>query len=297
MALTTKNTSMDVSFIPEVTRGTIMTTGQLYRAGDAIENVSLRTAAGADVLYSVYDYDGQGTIWGAHEYTLSFDYYLQRTHTTSHPIAKTIEYHALTRTSGLLTSLTGLITTTSGATFFLAGGIIDRWSLTLEEKRVRCHAEIIFKSCATSGTWTFTAPVACGTSFEQFQGATITRSGCFAAGVSGFSLEIANNARAQPVVGSSQPTATYESLQNLSGTVDILLVDGGKNDWYQVEGQAKSNIVFNSGTSTTTTDQSMVWTIANCSFTELPVDFTTDTTVVISGTRWIGETITLASKT
>jgi hypothetical protein len=287
---------MDLSIIEESQRGQIKTSGQLYRVSDAIENVSLRTAAGADVLYSVYDYDGQGTIYGQHDYTLGFDYYLQRTKTTTHPLANTMEYYSLTRTSGLLKSLTCLVNTDSGSTFFLAGGVVNRWSATLEEKRIRCHAELIFKSCATSGTWGFTAPTAIGTTFEQFQGATITRSGSFNAGVSGFSLEINNNAKSQPVVGASQPTAIYESLQNLSGSVDILVNDGGENDWYEVEGQRKISIVFNTGTSTTATDCSEVFTIANVTFTELPVEFTTDTTVVIAGARWIGETISLASK-
>jgi len=297
MVLTTKNTGMELAIIQESTRGTLVTTGQLYRVSDAIENVSLRTAAGADVLYSVYDYDGQGTIFGQHDYTLSFDYYLQRTHTTSHPIAKTMEYYALTRSSGLLTPLSVILKTDSTTTFALAGAVVNRWSATLEEKRIRCHVELVAKSCVTNPSCTHTSPVACGTTFEQFQGAIITRTSSFDAGVSGFSFEINNNVKSQPVVGASQPTAIYESLQNLSGSVDILLNLGGENDFYEVEGQRKVNIVFNSGTSTTATDCSMVWTIANATFTELPIEFTTDTNVVIAGTRWIAESVTLASKT
>jgi hypothetical protein len=297
MSLTAKNTGMDVAFIEEVTRGTLVTTGQLYRVSDAIENVSLRTAAGADVLYSVYDYDGQGTIYGQHDYTLSFDYYLQRTKTTTHPLANTMEYYALTRTSGLLKSLTATVNTESASSFHLAGGVVNRLSMTLEEKRIRCHAELIFKSCVTTGTYTYTAATAIGTTFEQFQGATITRSGSFNAGVSGFSLEINNNTKSQPVVGASQPTAIYESLQNVGGSVDILVNNGGETDFYEVDGQYKTSIVFNTGTSAVATDCSEVFTIANATFTELPIDFTTDTTVVIAGARYVAESISLASKT
>jgi hypothetical protein len=297
MSLTTKNTGMEVAFIEESTRGTIKTSGQLYRVSDAIENVSLKNTNGAEVLYSVYDYDGQGTIYGAHDYTLSFDYYLQRTKTTTHPLANTMEYYALTRSSGLLTSLTCILNTTSTSTHFLAGGIVNRWSATLEEKKIRCHAELIFKSCATSGTWGFTAPTAIGTTFEQFQGVVITRSGSFNAGVSGFSLEINNNAKSQPVVGASQPTAIYETLQNLSGKTDILINDGGGNDWYEVEGHRKANIVFQSGSSTSATDCSLKWTISNVSFPDLDKGFTTDTSVVIGNVSWVGETIGLGSVT
>jgi hypothetical protein len=298
MALTSKNTSMNVQFIKETSRGAAVGSGQLYRVSDAVENVNLVGRNNGEVVYSVYDYDGQGTIFGAEEYVLTFDYYLQRNHTTSHPSTNSIEYYALTRSSGNLSTLEFIVHTDSNSTYRLNNGVINTWSLTPEEKRIKCSAEILFSEVTTTGMnyHLYTAAVACGTTFEQFQGATCTRTGSFEAGVSGFTMNINNNADRIPVLGSSTPTV-YESLENLGGTVDILLNDGGNNDWGEMTLETKQSIVFQSGTSTTTTDQSMKWTFTNAHFSEVPIPFTTDTRVVQSGITWGAETVALTSVT
>ena len=297
MALTAKNTGMNVTFIAESIRGAAPGSGQEYRVSDAIENVNLVGRNQGEVAYSVYDYDGQGTFFGADEYVLSFDYYLQR-FGTSHPTANSIEYYANHRTSGNLKPLTFFVNTDSTSTYALSGGIINTWSMTPEDKRIKCSCEILFESCVTTGInrHLYTAASACGTTFETFQGALITRSGSFEAGVSGFTVNINNNADRIPKIGTSTATV-YESLENLSGTVDILLNDGGINDWGEMTDHTKQSIVFASGTSTTTTDQSMKWTFANASFSEVPIPFTTDTRVVISGITWNAETLSFAAYT
>jgi len=119
MALTAKNTGMNVTFIAESIRGAAPGSGQEYRVSDAIENVNLVGRNQGEVAYSVYDYDGQGTFFGADEYVLSFDYYLQR-FGTSHPTANSIEYYANHRTSGNLKPLT----------FFVNGLWLKRYDTT-----------------------------------------------------------------------------------------------------------------------------------------------------------------------
>jgi len=297
MALTTKNTGMNVEFIKESTRGTAPGSGQLYRVSDGIENVNLVGRNNGEIIYSVYDYDGQGTIFGAEEYVLTFDYYLQRHDATNHPLTNSIEYYAVNRTAGNLDTLTFFLHTDSSSTFLCTGGVINSWSLTTEEKRLRCSAEIIFKSVVTTSTGydSYTPSNACGTTFEQFQGASITRGTSFNAGVGNFTINISNNAEAIPVIGSSTPTNIYESFENLSGTVDILLNDGGESDFGVMKGQQKDSIVFASGTSTDANDKSMKWTFSNTHYSEIPINFTTDTRVVISGVNWNAETVTLVA--
>jgi hypothetical protein len=207
-----------------------------------------------------------------------------------------MEYRALTRSAGNLTTLTAFVNTNSTTTYKCTGGVINSWSLTTEEKRLKCSCEIVFESVVTTVTnkHSYTAAAVCGTTYEQFQGASITRDVNFNAGVGNFTINIANNADRIPKIGSSTATV-YESFENLGGTVDVLLNDGGNADFGVMKEQEQNSIVFQSGTSTTSTDQSIKWTFANTSYTEIPISFTSDTRVVIGGVNWIAETVTLAS--
>lgn len=298
MALTARNTSMNLEYAVESSQGTDPSSGTLFIPSDGIENINLVGRRNGEVVYSINDYDGQGTVYAGEEYTLTFDYYLQRHNpTTSHPLANSIEYYALTRSSGELTPLTFYVTTSSGATFTLMGGIINRWTATPEDTRIRCSCEVIAESCATSSDNynDLTASQAIGTTFETFQGAACTRSGSFEAGVGGFSVEINNNVERIPVIGSSTPTLCQEGHEAVTGTVDILLNDGGKADFSEMKYATEQSIIFSSGTSTATNDKSMKWTFANASFDEIPITWSIDTSVVISGVRWKAETLTLAA--
>ena len=302
MTLTMKNTSMKLEYIAEDSRGSAMSTGSLDLPSDSVENVTISGSKNGEIIYSVTDYDGQGTVFGMNEYTLTFDYYLQRhTSTGTHKIANSIEYYALTRTSGLLTPLTFYVHTDSNSSYRLTGGIINNFTITPEETRIKCSVEVIASSCTTNPTGDVYAglnqPGTIGTNYEQFQGCTVTRSGSFEAGVSGFSASIANNAERIPVVGSSDPTAIYENLENLSGSVNILLNDGGDTDYDEFHVGTKQSIVFNTGSSTTATDCSMVFTFLNAHFSEVPITFNKDSNVVQSDISWKAETVTLAAKT
>lgn len=298
MTLTMKNSDMKLEYIAETTRGSEPASGQLHRPSDGIENVSLTGSKNSEIIYTITDYDGQDTVYGMEEYTLTFDYYLQRHGSSGHTIDKSVEYYALTRdSSGLLTPLTFYITTDSNTTFMVNGGMINNFTLTPEETRIRCSVEVLGHSAVTAmvNYSSMTASAAVGTSFEQFQGCACTRTGSFAAGVSGFSMTIANNVDRIPIIGSSSPTMTVENFEALSGSVNILVNDGGAGDWGDFAGNCESNLVFDSGTSSTAANRSMKWTFANAAFTEVPITFTKDSAYIESGISWGAETVTLAA--
>jgi len=299
MGLTFKNTDILLEYIAETTRNSPVSAGTLQRPSDGIINVTLTGKNSGEVIYSINDYDGQDTVYGTNEYTLSFDYYLQRTHNTTHTLANSIEYNALTRASGQVTPLTFYLHTESDVTYQCAGSVLNSYNLTPEETRIKVSVEYAVTSvdvAAGSDYAGLTSSSACGTTFEQFQGATCTRSGSFGAGVSGFSFTINNNVQPLKLIGASS-ASHYESLENLSGSVNILLNDGGEDDWLEVTDNTEASIVFASGTSTSATDCSLEWTFANAHFSEIPINISVDAPYVESGINWKAETVTLASVT
>lgn len=297
MGLTFKNTGMLLEYIAETTRNSPATAGTLQRPSDGIINATLTGKNSGEIIYSINDYDGQDTVYGTNEYTLSFDYYLQRTHNSTHTLANSIEYNALTRSSGQVTPLTFYLHTESDGTYQCAGSVLNSYNLTPEETRIKVSVEYAVTSVDTAAGTTYaglTGSSACGTTFEQFQGASITRSGSFEAGVSGFGFTINNNVQPLKLIGASS-ASHYESLENLSGTVNILLNDGGEDDWTEMDDNTESNIVFASGTSTSATDCSLQWTFTNAHFSEIPINLSIDKAYVESGINWKAETIALAA--
>ena len=306
MAKTTKNTSMLLEYIAETDRGTPASSGSLQRPSDAVTNVNLTGTNNGEVIYTIGDYDGQDTVYGLKEYTLSFEYDIQRTENSGTPfvntLAKSIQYYALTRSSGLLTPLTFYVHTNSTTTYECRGCVIDSWSMNVTPGgRLHCTVNVSVASvaCRTGQYTSLDSSTAWGNTFETFQGASITRTGGFDEGVGGFTVTINNNPSGAPNIGKQVYVNYYEGLQNLSGTVDVLLNSGGKTDWEEMTGSAGSgapteqSIVFNSGTSTTAGDKSMKWTFANAAYTNMPINFSAEDGYVVSGVTWTAESVTL----
>ena len=296
MGLTIKNTSMLLEYIAETNRNDPVSSGTLQRPSDSVVNVTLTGKNNGEVIYSISSYWGQDTVYGTNEYTLSFDYYLQRHHNTGHTLALSVEQNALSRTLGLLSPLTFYYHTESDGTYQCTGSILNSFNLTPEENRIKCSVEYNVTSVVTSGGAVYgglTGSSACGTTFEQFKGAACTRSGSFEAGVSGFGFTINNNVQPLKLIGASS-ASYYEALENLSGTVNLLLNDGGENDFAEMADNIESDIVFASGTSTTATDASMKWTFTNAHFGEIPINLTVDAPYVESGVNWGAEKVAFA---
>jgi len=307
MTITTKNTGMKLEYIAESTRGTPVSSGTLQTPSDAVSNVNLSGSNNAGIVYTIGDYDGQDTTYGLKDYKLSFEYDIQRIENTSpkkcNTLTKSMQYYALTRSSGLLTPLTFYVHTKSDATYVCKGCVVDSWNLSVTPGG-RLHATVNVSvasvACEIGNYPSLTDSTAWGNTFETFQGASITRAGGFDEGVSGFTITINNNPTGVPNIGLSRYHSYYEGLQNLSGTVNVILSSGGKTDWEEMTGAGEdaspteASIVFNTGTSTTSGNKSMKFTFANAAYTNLPVNFNAEDGYVTSGVGWIAESVTLA---
>lgn len=305
MAITTKNSSMKLEYIAEATRGTPTSSGTLQIPSDAVRNVSLTGTNNGDIIYTISDYDGQDTGYGLKEYTLSFEYDLQRHESAGgankNTLATSLEYYALTRSSGLLTPLTFYLATDSTTRYVIKGGVINTFAVnTAPGERVHCSVEVSAVSVIVeAGNYgSLTASAAYGNTFETFQGASVTRTGSFDNGCGNFSFSINNNVTGVPNIGSSVYAAMYEGLENVEGSVDVILNDGGNSDWEEMAPTSGSPteqaIVFNSGTSTTAGNLSMTWTFANAHYTNLPIDFSAEDGFLTSGVGWKAESVSLA---
>jgi hypothetical protein len=300
MAITTKNTNIQLEYIAETNRGVPVSSGTLLRPSDAIRNITLTGVNNAGIQYSINDYDGIGTTTGLRDFTLSFEYDLQRhSNANSKVTLKTgIQYYAQYRSSGVMTPLTFYLHTDSNSTWVCKGSIINTFSVNVDPTAntipVTVECSVATAAMEAGSYASLTSSVANATTFETPQGSSVTRSGSLEEGAGSFTLTINNKAAPQPIIGSST-ASKFESVENLSGTVDLLLVSGGNTDWEELRACTEADIVFSSGTSTTATDKSMKWTFSDGSYTNFPVNLTPETTVVISGVNWIAETVTLAA--
>ena len=298
MALTPKNTNMLLEYLAETTRGTPLDAGQLQIPSDAVSNVALSGTNNGEIVYTIGDYDGQDTVMGLKEYTLSFEYDLQRDKdSTPNNLATSLEYYAITRSSGLLTPLTFYLHVDSDTTAIVKGGIINTYSVSCSPgELIHCSVEVSSPSIAfeTGNYPDLTASAAYATTFEHFMGASVTRSGSIEAGVGDFSFTINNNASGIPKIGSFEHANYYEGLENLEGNVGILINDGGDNDWNEMKLGTESSIVFASGTSATSDNLSKKWTFVNAIYSDFPLDFSAEDTYILSGVTWKAETGTLA---
>ena len=288
----------DLEYIPEATAGTEPSSGTLQIPSDIVTNVSLNTVNNAEILYAIDDYDGVGSATGLREVVLTFDFVKQQLNTTGeHLIGDSVEYYAVTRSSGQPSSLCFYYTPYTGCTYMITGGYINSYSETVNEgdKTIKCSVEVWGYSCATSNAnyASLTAASAIGNSYEKFTGASITKSGATVGkGVSEFSFSVENNLARIPVVGSSALTGIYAGNQVVSGSMNILVEDGGAVQFGSMDSAHSNSIVYNSGATASTSE---TWTFGNSIFTNMPIETASDTAYVVSNANWIARSVTLAA--
>lgn len=299
MAITTRNTSWKLEYIPENTRGTPVSSGSLHIPSDSVFNIGLHGTNNGEVVYSISDYDGIDTSYDISEFTLHFEYYLQRTEdstTKYNALDDSLLYHACTRSSGALTPLTFYLHTNSTTTFVVKGAVIDTFTGNCRPReKIHCVVDCSAASVAVEAgnIASLTASQSWGNTFETFRGAGATRSGSFDAGVGDFSFTIANNLERLPLVGQSTGNV-YEGLENCSGTIDVILDSGGNTDWEEMLLHTEASIVLDTGTSTTAGDKSMKLTFGNAHYTDFDIDANVDSRWLHCGVPWKAETVTLA---
>ena len=306
MALT-RGYNLKLEYIPETQRGREpWIADDLQTPGDAIDNYTLTGTNNGEIVYTMSSFEGQDFVPGLEEYTMTFDYYVQRLNNEKHPLDLSLPYFATTRDTNTkdLTPLTFYLTTQggtgdeSGCTWTLTGGVINSYGISGNAgERVKASVEVVFSGCTTvTGLYsTHSSSSAWDTTYETFQGAGITRSGSFEEGVNNWNFTVNNNAGRFPKIGSSTPTV-YEGHENVEGSVDILLVNGGKSDWNEMVSATQQSITFDTGDSTTDTDQSMTWTFADASYGEVAINAGADSVIVQSGVPWKAKTVSVVAK-
>ena len=253
-------------------------------------------------LYAISDYDGVGSATGIREVVLTFDFIKQQLNTANeHQIADSIEYYAVTRSSGQpiksLTFYYSPITGGTTCTYMINGGYINSYSETVNEgdKTIKCSCEVWGWSCATSSAnyASLTTAAAIGNSYEKFTGASITKAGeTVGKGVSEFSFSVENNLNRIPTVGSSALSGIYAGNQVISGSMNILVEDGGAKQFGLMDDAHENSIVYNSGDDANTSE---TWTFGNSMFTNMPIETASDTAYVISNANWIARSVALAA--
>jgi len=278
--------------------------GTLQIPSDSIISVELTGSNGGEILFSTNDYDGIDTVTGLEEYTLTFEYVLQRHEDTGsgHTLANSIEYNAVNRSNGQPAKLC-FVYETNGDAFEIRGAVCNSFSISGRAgEKIICRAEYyatdVVPADSTSGLTNYdslTASDTIGNTYEKFTGVAVSRSGSWAAGVNNFSFEIVNNAERVYTVGSATASDIVCGKQEIRGSVDILLNDGGMDDWNEMADATEQNIVFASGNSTASGDVSMKWTFTNALYTNFPLAYKADDAYIVSGVDWIAETVSLAA--
>ena len=297
-AAITKGHVGDLVYIPEATQGSEPSSGTLQIPSDSVANVSLTGLNNGKIVYTIGDFDGQDTVTGCSEYVLSFDYNLQQVNTTGeHLIADTIEYNAVTRTAGQPTTLTFYYTTTSGATYMLTGSMCNTLSKTCNVGEViTYHAEYWAETCAITNSHmsSLTDESAIANTYETFAGAAVTRPDgtAIACGVGNFSASINNNCTRVYNIGSADANVIQAGIEEVSGSIDILIDAGGTAEFAQMQNATENTISFETGS---TASQSEDWEYTNAIFTNFPINYAAEDAYVVSGVSWIAEGVTLGA--
>jgi len=297
MATITKGHVGDLEYIPETTEGSEPTTGTLQIPSDSVTNVTLTGTNNGSIVYTINDYDGQDTVLGLAEYTLTFDYTLQLLNTTGeHVLADTIEYNAMTRTTGQTAPLTFYYTTASGVRYMLCGAKCQTLSMTSNSgETITVHAEYWSASCAvTNAHYADLTPATAIANNYEANSAVVQRPDgtAIAYGVGSFSFTVSNNCSRVPSINSRDPKAIMCGKEETSGSIDILVDNGGTTEFTEMMVGTENTISFETGSTASASED---WEFTNAIFTNFPMSYSADDAYVVVGVSWISEGVTLAA--
>ena len=293
-----KGFDADIEFYAESTYGEGLynptSADTMRRISNVINSITLTNNNNAEVLFSIGDAAGVDTITKQKEYTLRVEYILQETSSLSESLLK----YGITRNSNNdLDSIVVLIT--YGDKYYeCKGGICNSVEVSGDVgEPVKVTQEFFFNDVSETSTDPLSsltnlshAP-SLTTSYAIYNGASVTRNGStIGYGTRSFSLTINNNAERVFTVGSDKPSTIVAGKQNLSGTLDIFINEGGATEWDWVDSP--------SGTTTLQIEFSIATPdyiqFSNVLFTQIELPMNNSDAIVVTGLPFIAEDVTLA---
>jgi len=251
-------------------------------------------------LPTINDYDYQGTILGAHDYTVNVEHFLQNTDAT-HTLAVSLENLAVARTLGDMTSICACLKTNATTFFVLKGGKINTQTITFAVGQpITVATEIWFNNLTTAGTVpTGTTPAAMTGNFDSFNGAMFTRAAKWIAGIKGATVTINNHLERIPRINTGAAQAGDYSLimpgiQETTMTADIIADLGGITDINDILTDPHTSTILQSRTGDAL---GYKWTLTNPYLNSEPVPYSADMTTMIISASLGAESVALAATT
>lgn len=300
MALTPGHAG-DFEYIEEATYGAgLPASGQLEIPSDSIIEAQYEPNVEVKRHYSIDSDACKDSTYHQIVHVVTLDYELQQLKTaTQHTLSESLAYFAATRSSGDLYSIACAFDL-NGTAIQMKGGKINRYSWTCSpSEAIRVTCEIWGNAVETEDIVTdFTnyssldASAAISETIEIYEGASITRAGCWADGIGSFNFEINNHLERVPVLGSQDPAGTYPAHSEFSGGAEVLATAGGETLLDECLAGTEVAIVANSGT---TASKSLKFTFANASYNRTPAAYRTEMAIVKIPADWGAESVTLAA--
>jgi hypothetical protein len=293
----------DIEWVLESVYGTTPSATQLQIPSDVVIRSHLDIHREVKRHYGIASHSAIDTTYHTKAYTLSLEYELQQMKTAGaqHLVTTTLGYHATHRTSGDLDSLSFYFDCSAGA-FLLAGGLVNKYSWDCsQDNAIHVTCEIIGNAVETGANLAAltnysgqTVTAAISETIETFEGAGITRSGCWAEGIKSGNFTLDNQVERLFKAGSSEAASVKPKYVISEGTALVYCDDGAVTEVDALLAGTEVAIVFASGS---TSSQSHQFTFANASYTDIPVIYETGMTGMTVDTKWGGESVAFAAVT
>jgi len=282
----------------EVAYGGGFTAIQQQTPADVIENVNFTPAMNIQRLATINDYDYQDTTFGAHDYSITCAHPFQQLGVGAmHTQLLCLEYLAVNRTAGDLASIASCLKTGASSYLIFKGGKINTQNIAFSVgEQVNVTTEIWACNLTTSAsTPTGTAPAAIGTTFDTFNGALISKSGKWVAGIKAATLTINNHLERIPRIataGAQGGDYAYimPGIQETTLTADIIADSAGKTDIDDLLAGEETSVILQTGT---TVNYSLKWTLTKPTYNSIPVVYSADMTTLILSADMGAESLAL----
>ena len=258
---------------------------------DVVTGITISVNNNAEVIYDIGDWDGQDTVTGTEDYTITIDYILQKPDTQ----ANSLLYNGINRTTGDLQSIAIVLASDDSDYYECKGCMCNSVEISCDTGgQVEVSQEYYCKDIEVTGTDPLVGNHgdAIGNAFATFSGASLTYDGsAVGEGIRNFNATINNNLERLYEIGSANLGGIAEGQAEYSGSCDVFIAGGGETEFEYFQGTGQdASIVINTGT--TGFDK---LTFANCYWDTGDYEWNNSDAVVVPGMNWKAETLTLGA--
>jgi hypothetical protein len=257
---------------------------------NVINGVTLMGNNNAECIFSIGDVAAADTVTGVEEYTLTVDYLLQDSESSTYSLL----YYGTHRNSDNDLDSVAFSLQIGDKYYELTGGICNSVQLQMEEGgHIRVTQEFYLDdvddpvTSFVGGTHAsaFTGPLA------SYGGCSFQKAGAaLAEGTRSFSVTINNNAERLYSIGSDVASKITAGLVNISGTADVHIDADADTVWGWMTGATEGDIVIDTGSVT----YPATITLNTSVFGSVSLDLNNKDGHLVSGLPFIAEDITLA---